>query len=104
MTGIVGSGKIIPSNPVLPCTCSAVTRFRISGFSQPLKIEIPSILASSQTILAFLTVRFKGTFPATVVKPKRLISLGDAKANKIATASSWPGSVSMITFSYIIVC
>jgi len=54
-------------------------------------------LAISQIIRAFLEVIATGTFPATAVIPNKSIS-GDAKANNIAMASSFPESVSIITF------
>jgi hypothetical protein len=47
---------------------------------------------------AFFFVSSNGTLPATAVMPKTSISSGLAKARKIATASSWPGSVSIIIF------
>jgi hypothetical protein len=42
-----------------------------------------------------LWVRGRGTFPATAVRA-RTSSSGEASASRMATASSWPGSVSMM--------
>ena len=85
---IFGSGRIGPSNPVLPCTCSAVISGLNIGDSEPAKTFNSDLPANSQIILAFLLVRFNGTFPATVVIPRQFSSLGLANAKNMATASS----------------
>ena len=97
----IGSFSSGPSNPVAPCTYSAVTNGRKSGASQPAKTPISCRSANSVTIRAFFVVKLNGTFPATVVIP-RISSSGLDRARRIATASSWPGSVSMIIFFAIL--
>ena len=92
---ICGSGKVAPSKPVAPCTCSAVTNPRPMGWAQPANTLISGRPASSHTWSALWLVRARGTFPATQVMPNTLSS-GEAKASRIATASSWPGSVSIM--------
>src|SRR5665213_2454362 len=93
--GILGSGRIGPSKPVLPCTCSAVIKLRSIGREAPAKTFISGLPASSQILRAFTSVKCSGTLPATAVMPSTSIS-GEARANKMASASSWPGSVSMM--------
>ncbi len=90
-----GSGSSTPSMPVLPCTCSAVTSGRTMGRAQPAKTGTSSRPASSHIFRAFFVVRSRGTLPATVVMPSTSSSR-DARANRMAMASSWPGSVSMM--------
>ena len=63
---IVGGGRSAPSNPVFPCTCSAVTKGRTSGRGHPAKTFVSGLFASSQRIKAFREVNANGTFPATV--------------------------------------
>ena len=70
--GMVGSASCGPSRPVLPWTCSAVTRGRSSGASQPAKTSVSGFPASSQTMRAFFWVSGRGTFPATAVMPSTL--------------------------------
>ena len=94
--GMVGSSIFGPSNPVVPCTCSAVTSLRLIGALAPAKTLVSVLPASSQTILAFFSVKGRGTFPATAVTPNTSTSSGEASAKRIATASSCPGSVSMM--------
>ena len=94
-SGMTGAGSSGPSRPVLPCTCSAVTSLRSSGTSQPAKTGMSVRPASSQTMRALREVRGSGTLPATAVIPSTSSS-GEARARRMATASSCPGSVSMM--------
>ena len=94
---ILGSCQSGPSNPVSPCTSSAVTNFRTIGLSQPEKTFMSFLPASSHIRRAFTSVRCSGALPATHVIPITSSS-GDARARSIAIASSWPGSVSIIIF------
>ena len=64
--GVIGSGRSYPSNPVLPCTSSAVTNGRSSGADAPAYTGVSVRRASAKALRAFLEVRFTGTFPATV--------------------------------------
>ena len=45
---------------------------------------------------AFRSVSGRGTLPATAMMPRTSSSSGLASASRMATASSWPGSVSMM--------
>src|SRR5215468_3101457 len=45
---------------------------------------------------ALRCVRASGTLPATATMPSTSSSAGEARASRMATASSWPGSVSMM--------
>ena len=56
-----------------------------------------SLPSSSHIRRAFTSVRCSGALPATHVIPITSSS-GDASARRIAIASSWPGSVSIIIF------
>ena len=94
--GIVGSGNVGPSSPVVPWTCSAVISLRAMGASHPAKTGTSTLPANSQTIRVFFCVNGRGTLPATAVIPRTLISSGLPSASKIAAASSCPGSVSMM--------
>ena len=85
---IVGGGSSAPSNPVFPCTCSAVTKGRTSGREHPANTFVSGFLASSQSIKAFREVNATGTFPATVTIPRTSSSAGEASASKIPIASS----------------
>ena len=93
---MTGSSICGPSSPVLPCTCSAVTSLRWRGASQPAKTRVSGFPASSQMMRVFFWVSGSGTLPATAVSPRTVRSSGLASASRIATASSCPGSVSMM--------
>ena len=90
-----GSGRSGPSSPDLPCTASAVTELPDQRPAAPACTATSGRPASSTTFSAFFVVRGSGTLPATVVMPSTSIS-GLASASRIATASSCPGSVSMM--------
>jgi hypothetical protein len=70
------------------------------GWAQPANTLISGRPASSHTWSALWLERARGTFPATQVMPNTLSS-GEAKASRIATASSWPGSVSIMMLRLI---
>ena len=57
----------------------------------------PGRPASSQTGAQLRSVCASGRLPATATSPSTSSSSGEASANRIATASSMPGSVSMMT-------
>src|SRR5215470_531988 len=59
--------------------------------------------ASSRILRALLWVRSRPTLPATATIPSSSISSGEASASRMATASSWPGSVSMMIWRFIAV-
>jgi hypothetical protein len=54
--------------------------------------------AMSQSMRALRCVSASGTLPPTVVIPSNSSSSGDANASSSATASSCPGSQSMMIF------
>ena len=94
--GVCGSKTSIPSMPVSPCIYSAVIASRTMGFSQPAKTGISGRPAISHIMRALRCVSSSGTFPATVVMPSIPTSSGDDIARNSATASSCPGSQSIM--------
>ena len=60
----------VPSSPVLPCTCSAVTNFLSSGVALPLNTGTSNTPLSSHIFSALTEVKSSGTLPATHVTPK----------------------------------
>ena len=93
--GVVGSGSSAPSRPVSPWTCGAVCSSRRSGLSAPGQTGMSVRPASSRTFNALRVVLSSVWFPATVLIA-RSSSSGLASASRIAIASSWPGSQSMM--------
>ena len=98
---IRGAGRSGPFRPVSPWTSSAVTSGRRSGAAAPAWTGTSVRPASSQIFSALQVVSGSGTLPATVQTPRTSIS-GLAKAVRIAMASSWPGSVSMMMRWFIV--
>ena len=94
--GTLGSETSMPSSPLWPWTASAVTAWPHNGASQPANTGTSKTWAISQMKRALRAVNANGTFPATAVIPNTFSSLRKAKASIIATASSCPGSVSII--------
>ena len=94
--GITGSGRSSFSPSESPWIAAAEASVRSSGRAQPAKTLMSGRPASSQTRRAFRSVCASGRLPATATIPSTSSSSGDDNASKIATASSMPGSVSMI--------
>ena len=67
------------------------------GRGQPANTGTSARPARVHSLRAFKAVRANGTLPATAVTPRTSIWSGEASANNSATASSWPGSQSMMT-------
>src|SRR5688572_17556181 len=89
------SGMVAPPMPFWPWMSSIVLQVPASGFSAPRKTGICGLPAKATKADALRVVRSMPTFPATVVTA-RISSSGDAQARKMASASSIPGSVSMM--------
>ena len=90
----LGSGKSYPSIPVFPCTLEASTNSTINGFSAPFATGT-SFPKKFNRRSVFNVTFSKETFPATVVISFTSNS-SENSAIAIASASSIPGSVSII--------
>ncbi len=91
-----GGFRATPSSPSGPQMNSAVRSGRSSGRLAPRNTGMSGRPASSRRRSALVVVRSTGTLPATVVMPRRSRRSGSARASRMAMASSWPGSVSMM--------
>src|SRR5688500_366980 len=89
------SGMVAPPMPFCPWMSSIVLHVPASGFSAPRKTGICGLPARAISADALRVVRLMPTLPATVVIARTSTS-GDAQARKMASASSIPGSVSMM--------
>src|SRR5687768_10584790 len=89
------SGMVAPPMPFWPWMSSMVLHVPASGFSAPRKTGICGLPARAISADALRVVRLMPTLPATVVIARTSTS-GDAQARKMASASSIPGSVSMM--------
>ena len=94
-SGVAGGGRSAPARPSGPQTNSAVTSGSTIGAAQPAYTGRYGWPASSVMRLAFAAVCATGTLPATAVTASTSKRSGSASASRIASASSWPGSVSM---------
>src|SRR6266851_6141085 len=93
---MVGGFSSAPARPSPPQMNSAVRNVRSRGLLAPRKTGTSGRPASSTRRNALAVVRSTGTLPATVVMPRRSRCATSARASRMATASSWPGSVSMM--------
>ena len=92
-TAPFGGGRSGPSSPDSPWTCAATSSSRMNGRSAPAYTGMSPRPANSSTRSAFAVVLSRVWFPETVVTATSSIS-GEARASRIAIASSWPGSQS----------
>ena len=92
---ILGAGNSMSPRPFMPWEV-AVTSLLLSGGRAPAATGISVRPAISTIRNAFDTVRSRGTFPATAVIAS-IFNSGERMAKSKASASSTPGSVSMIT-------
>ena len=89
-----GSGKSNPSIPLAPCTLEASTSSQIKGCAAPAATGTSLPKNASRRSALFVTLS-SDTFPATVVI-SFTSSSSENRAIAIASASSIPGSVSII--------
>src|SRR5581483_5657482 len=93
---VFGSGKTAPPSPFSPCAYAAVTNRRTRGAFAPAATGMSVRPAISTMRSAFGSVNSSGTLPATGVMPS-IFSSGERMASNSASASSTPGSVSIMT-------
>ena len=93
--GVAGGGSSAPASPSGPQTNSAVTSGNTIGAAHPAYTGSSGRPANSVMRLAFAAVCATGTLPATAVTASTSKRSGKPSASRIASASSWPGSVSM---------
>ena len=92
-----GSCTVSAPSPDSPWKCPASTGARDIGRGQPANTGTSSRPAISRTSRALRAVSGAATLPPTVVMPSRSSASRAANARNSATASSTPGSQSMIS-------